>query len=326
MTGHSPSGEISDKTPVQPASKGRTKNGRTDRSSHQKGERAAMSLSPSVRRAIQRSDESVRIVAQRYGISPTTVQKWRKRTHTEDLRHCARARDVTPVTALVARCIMLFRFQTLLPLDDCYHAFKMGVPGLSRTTLHRCLQRYGASSLKGIDGIPTPQQLKEMPIGHFNICVDTIAVAGRRVAKFSAYDWISKVAFARLKGEPSTKAAIEFVQELAAEFPFIYHVKTSDQDIFSGNADFSHACRSLGIEHGMLFCSDNYRSFLAQCTEADCSTISELERRMTHLYGQYNSSCRLKTLGGLSPMKYIDKVMSEYSEPQFLTTGQEIIA
>ena len=32
-----------------------------------------------VRRAIQRSEASVRALAKRHGISPTTVQKWRKR-------------------------------------------------------------------------------------------------------------------------------------------------------------------------------------------------------------------------------------------------------
>ena len=37
-----------------------------------------------VRRAIQRSEESVRALARRYSISPTTVQKWRKREHVSD--------------------------------------------------------------------------------------------------------------------------------------------------------------------------------------------------------------------------------------------------
>ena len=37
-----------------------------------------------VRRAIQRSEESVSALARRHGISPTTVQKWRKRVHTAD--------------------------------------------------------------------------------------------------------------------------------------------------------------------------------------------------------------------------------------------------
>jgi transposase-like protein len=37
-----------------------------------------------VRRAIQHSQESVRALARRYGISTTTVQKWKKRTHVAD--------------------------------------------------------------------------------------------------------------------------------------------------------------------------------------------------------------------------------------------------
>jgi transposase-like protein len=37
-----------------------------------------------VRSAIQLQQESVRNLARRYGFSPTTVQKWRKRTTTAD--------------------------------------------------------------------------------------------------------------------------------------------------------------------------------------------------------------------------------------------------
>ncbi|WP_279484042.1 helix-turn-helix domain-containing protein, partial [Aureimonas sp. SK2] len=39
-----------------------------------------------VRRAIQLRQESVRAAAKRYGISPTTVQKWRRRPTTGDMR------------------------------------------------------------------------------------------------------------------------------------------------------------------------------------------------------------------------------------------------
>jgi transposase-like protein len=38
-----------------------------------------------VHRAVQPSAESVRSLAKRHGISPTTVQKWRKRTAVTDL-------------------------------------------------------------------------------------------------------------------------------------------------------------------------------------------------------------------------------------------------
>ena len=39
-----------------------------------------------VRRAIRLRQESVRALAQRYGVSPTTIQKWRKRDTTADAR------------------------------------------------------------------------------------------------------------------------------------------------------------------------------------------------------------------------------------------------
>ena len=38
-----------------------------------------------VRRAIQRSEASVRALAARHGISPTTVQKWRRRQTADDV-------------------------------------------------------------------------------------------------------------------------------------------------------------------------------------------------------------------------------------------------
>jgi transposase-like protein len=37
-----------------------------------------------VRRAIQLQQESVRALAHRFGVSPTTIQKWRQRTNTAD--------------------------------------------------------------------------------------------------------------------------------------------------------------------------------------------------------------------------------------------------
>ena len=37
-----------------------------------------------VRLAIQGREESVRALAARYGVSPTTIQKWRKRDHVHD--------------------------------------------------------------------------------------------------------------------------------------------------------------------------------------------------------------------------------------------------
>jgi hypothetical protein len=39
-----------------------------------------------VRRAIQHSQESLRVLAQRHGINQKTVAKWKNRTYASDLR------------------------------------------------------------------------------------------------------------------------------------------------------------------------------------------------------------------------------------------------
>ena len=37
--------------------------------------------------------------------------------------------------------IVAFRRHTLLPLDDCLYALQPSIPHLTRSALHRCLQR-----------------------------------------------------------------------------------------------------------------------------------------------------------------------------------------
>jgi hypothetical protein len=45
-----------------------------------------------------------------------------------------------------------FRKQTLLPLDACLDALQATIPGLTRSSLHRCVQRHGVSRLPDIEG------------------------------------------------------------------------------------------------------------------------------------------------------------------------------
>lgn len=43
--------------------------------------------------------------------------------------------------------IVAFRKHTLLLLDDCLYALQATLPHLTRSALHRCLQRHGISLL-----------------------------------------------------------------------------------------------------------------------------------------------------------------------------------
>ena len=81
-----------------------------------------------VRRAIQRSEASVRALAGRYGISPTTVQKWRKRQHANDAPMGPKAIHSTVLTTEEEAMVVAFRRHTLLPLDDCLYALQPSIP------------------------------------------------------------------------------------------------------------------------------------------------------------------------------------------------------
>ena len=81
-----------------------------------------------VRRALQRSEESVRALARRYGISPTTVQKWRKRDTVADHPMGPTEPHSTVLTLEQEAMIVAFRRHTLLPLDDCLYALQPSIP------------------------------------------------------------------------------------------------------------------------------------------------------------------------------------------------------
>ena len=66
--------------------------------------------------------------------------------------------------------VVAFRKHTLLPLDDCLYALQATIPHLTRSSLHRCLQRHGISRLPEIAGDkPAKQPFKRYPIGYFHI-------------------------------------------------------------------------------------------------------------------------------------------------------------
>ena len=123
-----------------------------------------------VRRAMQLRQESVRALAKRYGVSPTTVQKWRKRETTTDAPMGPKEPRSTVLTPEEEAIIVAFRRHTLLPLDDCLYGLQPTIPHLTRSSLHRCLERHGISRLPEIEGDkPAKKRFAPYAIGYFHI-------------------------------------------------------------------------------------------------------------------------------------------------------------
>jgi transposase-like protein len=91
-------------------------------------------------------------LARRYGVNPKTVAKWKKRTAVADLRTGPKEPRSTVLTVEEDAVIVAFRRHTLLPLDDCLYALQPTIPHLTRSSLHRCLQRHGIGRLPDIEG------------------------------------------------------------------------------------------------------------------------------------------------------------------------------
>ena len=86
------------------------------------------STTKAVRRAIQRSEGSIRALARRYSISPTTVQKWRKREVVTD-RPMGPTEPHSSVLSIEQEAVMVtFRRYSLLPLDGCLYALQPAIP------------------------------------------------------------------------------------------------------------------------------------------------------------------------------------------------------
>ena len=96
-----------------------------------------------IRRAIQHSQASLRQLARRYGIDPKTARKWRARSSVVDLRTGPKQPRSTILSVEPEAIVVAFRRHTLLPLDDCLYALQATIPHLTRSSLHRCLQRHG---------------------------------------------------------------------------------------------------------------------------------------------------------------------------------------
>src|SRR5512147_312384 len=169
-----------------------------------------------IRRAIQHSEESLRALAKRYGINQKTVGKWRKRASVVDLPTGPKKPRSTVLSIDEEASVVAFRRHTLLPLDDCLYALQPTIPHLTRSSLHRCLQRHGISRLPDVEGDKLDRRkFKRYPIGYFHIDIAEVRTEEGKLYLLVAIDRTSKFAFAQLHEAATVKTAAGFLEALA---------------------------------------------------------------------------------------------------------------
>ncbi len=304
-----------------------------------------------VRRAIQCSQESIRALASRYGINPKTVTKWKKRTTFTDAPMGPKELVSTVLTLEEEAIIVAFRKHTLLPLDDCLYALQATIPHLTRSSLHRCLQRHGISRLPDIEGDkPDRKKFKAYPIGFFHIDIAEVRTEEGKLYLFVAIDRTAKIAFAKLEREANRLTATAFLEALIEAIPYKIHTVLTDNGIqfayLPKNRNgptaryathmFGLRCRENGIEHRLTKPNHPWTNGQVERmnrTLKDATvkryhyeTHDQLREHLSAFVAAYNFAKRLKTLRGLTPHEYVCKIWADEPErfrndPNQLTPG-----
>ena len=172
-----------------------------------------------VRRAIQNSQASIRELAKQYGINPKTVAKWKRRADVSDAPMGPKRAHSTVLSTEEEALIVAFRKHTLLPLDDCLYVLQETIPHLTRSALHRCLQRHNISRLPEITEKPKRSKFKAYPIGYFHLDIAEVQTEEGKLYLFVAIYRTSKFAFAELHERMTRMVAVEFLRRLIAAVP-----------------------------------------------------------------------------------------------------------
>ena len=300
-----------------------------------------------VRRAIQHSQASLRALAKRYGINPKTVAKWKKRPAVSDLKTGPTAPRSTSLSLEEEAVIVAFRRHTLLPLDDCLYALQATIPQLTRSSLHRCLQRHGISRLPEVEGDKTTKtRFKSYPIGYFHIDIAEVRTAEGKLYLFVAIDRTSKFAFVQLHRKATTRVAGDFLRALIKAVPYKVHTVLTDNGIHftdpAGGAwtptelkdkmargepfrahSFEYACACNDIDHRLTKPRHPWTNGQVERMNRTIkdATVKRFyyenhEHLQTHLadfVDAYNFARRLKTLRGLTPYEFICRFGGVYA-------------
>jgi hypothetical protein len=301
-----------------------------------------------VRRAIQHSQESLRVLAKRYGINQKTVAKWKKRTSVADLPTGPKEPRSTVLSPEEEAVIIAFRRYTLLPLDDCLYALQPTIPHLTRSSLHRCLQRHGIGRLPEVEGDrPTKRKFKTYPIGYFHIDIAEVRTEQGKLHMFVAIDRTSKFAFVELHEKATTAVSGEFLLRLLAAVPYKIHTVLTDNgiqfttpgaggsavplikeaiangEIFRAHA-FEYACARNDIEHRTTKAKHPWTNGQVERMNRTIKDATvkrfyyeshdQLRQHLADFVAAYNFARRLKTLKGLTPYEFICKTWAD--QPQ----------
>ena len=170
----------------------------------------------------------------------------------------------TVLTPVEEAMIVAFRQRTLLPLDDVMGCLRDQIPKLTRSSLHRCLERHGISRLPANETTTKRGCFAETTIGYVHIDSCELRHADGKIHMFLAIDRVSKFTFVEFYEKAGKMNAAAFLQHAIEAFPYKIHTVLTDNGIafadlpknrggatarWCGGHIFGRTCADNGITH-----------------------------------------------------------------------------
>ncbi len=183
-----------------------------------------------VRRAIQHSQASLRALAKRYGINQKTVAKWRRRSSVADQRTGPKDPRSTVLShPRTRRSSSPFAATRSSPRRLPLAALQATIPHLTRSSLHRCLQRPRHQPIARSRRTQAQAVALQGPrSGYFHIDLAEVHTAEGRLYLLVAIDRTTKFAFVELHEKATRRVAGDFLLHLIEAVPYKVHTVLTD--------------------------------------------------------------------------------------------------
>ena len=228
---------------------------------------ANATTTPRTRAYIQKSTASHAALADELGIHARTVARWKARQDVAD-RSTRPHRLATTISPWEEGLIVELRRSLALPLDDIVEAMRRCLnPKLSRSGIHRCLQRHGLSARLTPQAAPAVAFQTDTPAGFIHIDVKYLPpLARRRSYAYVAIDRATRFVYLEILPDRRATTAAAFLERFLDRFPLAVHTILTDNgseftdrfavdkkgkphDKPSGTHAFDRLCAARAITH-----------------------------------------------------------------------------
>ena len=125
--------------------------------------------------------------------------------------------------------VVEFRRRTLLPLDDVLGCLRDTIPKLTRSSLHRCLERHSISRLPDDpDKVSRLGRFADTAIGTVHTDISELRLAEGKLNMFLAIDRVSKFTYVEFRDDAGKMNGADFLRGVVAAFPYAIHTVLTD--------------------------------------------------------------------------------------------------